>query len=66
MQKIKENMDEQLKHCCEAPFYTLGLLTTDIAPGYDHITSAIGAAIIGWFLSPPCARRPRYVYRPAQ
>jgi phosphomethylpyrimidine synthase len=45
--KIKENMDEQLKHCHEAPFYTLGPLTTDIAPGYDHITSAIGAAIIG-------------------
>jgi len=45
--KIKENMDEQLHHCFEAPFYTLGPLTTDIAPGYDHITSAIGAAIIG-------------------
>jgi phosphomethylpyrimidine synthase len=42
-------MDEQLKHCSEAPFYTLGPLTTDIAPGYDHITSAIGAAMIGWF-----------------
>ncbi|SFS30392.1 phosphomethylpyrimidine synthase ThiC [Brevundimonas viscosa] len=49
MQKIKANMDEQLKHCGEAPFYTLGPLTTDIAPGYDHITSAIGAAMIGWF-----------------
>ena len=49
MQKIKANMDEQLKHCHEAPFYTLGPLTTDIAPGYDHITSAIGAAMIGWF-----------------
>ncbi|GFE80473.1 phosphomethylpyrimidine synthase [Steroidobacter agaridevorans] len=49
MHKIKENMDEQLKHCAEAPFYTLGPLTTDIAPGYDHITSAIGAAMIGWF-----------------
>ncbi|HEY0940932.1 MAG TPA: phosphomethylpyrimidine synthase ThiC [Steroidobacter sp.] len=49
MHKIKENMDEQLKHCSEAPFYTLGPLTTDIAPGYDHITSAIGAAMIGWF-----------------
>jgi len=47
--KIKQNMDEQLKHCHEAPFYTLGPLTTDIAPGYDHITSAIGAAMIGWF-----------------
>ena len=47
LHKIKENMDEQLKHCHEAPFYTLGPLTTDIAPGYDHITSAIGAAIIG-------------------
>jgi phosphomethylpyrimidine synthase len=49
MQRIKENMDEQLKECHEAPFYTLGPLTTDIAPGYDHITSAIGAALIGWF-----------------
>ncbi|MGZ8364522.1 MAG: phosphomethylpyrimidine synthase ThiC, partial [Caulobacteraceae bacterium] len=49
MHKIKANMDEQLKHCGEAPFYTLGPLVTDIAPGYDHITSAIGAAMIGWF-----------------
>ncbi|HEX7117660.1 MAG TPA: phosphomethylpyrimidine synthase ThiC, partial [Longimicrobiales bacterium] len=49
LQLIKENMDEQLKHCYEAPFYTLGPLTTDIAPGYDHITSAIGAANIGWY-----------------
>jgi phosphomethylpyrimidine synthase len=49
MQLIKENMDLQLKYCSEAPFYTLGPLTTDIAPGYDHITSAIGAAMIGWF-----------------
>lgn len=49
MQLIKENMDEQLKHCYEAPFYTLGPLTTDIAPGYDHITSGIGAATIGWY-----------------
>jgi phosphomethylpyrimidine synthase len=49
MHKIKENMDRQLKACDEAPFYTLGPLTTDIAPGYDHITSAIGAAMIGWF-----------------
>ena len=49
MHKIKENMDKQLSVCGEAPFYTLGPLTTDIAPGYDHITSAIGAAIIGWF-----------------
>ncbi|MGO2342939.1 phosphomethylpyrimidine synthase ThiC [Vibrio litoralis] len=49
MHMIKENMDEQLKHCHEAPFYTLGPLTTDIAPGYDHITSGIGAAMIGWF-----------------
>ena len=49
MQLIKENMDEQLQHCYEAPFYTLGPLTTDIAPGYDHITSAIGAAQIGWY-----------------
>jgi len=49
MQLIKENMDLQLEHCDEAPFYTLGPLTTDIAPGYDHITSGIGAAMIGWF-----------------
>ena len=49
MHKIKENMDLQLELCSEAPFYTLGPLTTDIAPGYDHITSAIGAAMIGWF-----------------
>jgi phosphomethylpyrimidine synthase len=49
MHLIKENMDKQLKECQEAPFYTLGPLTTDIAPGYDHITSAIGAAMIGWY-----------------
>ena len=49
MQKIKENMDKELAICDEAPFYTLGPLTTDIAPGYDHITSAIGAAQIGWY-----------------
>jgi len=49
MHKLKANMDKQLEHCHEAPFYTLGPLTTDIAPGYDHITSAIGAAMIGWF-----------------
>ncbi|NOZ65293.1 MAG: phosphomethylpyrimidine synthase ThiC [Alphaproteobacteria bacterium] len=49
MNKIKINMDKQLKECHEAPFYTLGPLTTDIAPGYDHITSGIGAAMIGWF-----------------
>ena len=49
MQMIKENMDLQLTHCHEAPFYTLGPLTTDIAPGYDHITSGIGAALIGWY-----------------
>jgi phosphomethylpyrimidine synthase len=49
MHKIKHNMDKQLRECGEAPFYTLGPLTTDIAPGYDHITSAIGAAMIGWF-----------------
>ncbi|HEY5763613.1 MAG TPA: phosphomethylpyrimidine synthase ThiC [Rhodocyclaceae bacterium] len=49
MHLIKENMDLQLKHCKEAPFYTLGPLTTDIAPGYDHITSGIGAAMIGWY-----------------
>jgi len=46
---IKANMEEQLEHCGEAPFYTLGPLTTDIAPGYDHITSGIGAANIGWY-----------------
>src|SRR4029079_7150801 len=46
---IKINMDKQLKECGEAPFYTLGPLTTDVAPGYDHITSAIGAAMIGWY-----------------
>ena len=49
MQKIRENMDRQLSSCHEAPFYTLGPLTTDIAPGYDHITSAIGAAMIAWY-----------------
>ena len=49
MQLIKENMDLELEQCHEAPFYTLGPLTTDIAPGYDHITSGIGAAQIGWY-----------------
>jgi phosphomethylpyrimidine synthase len=49
MHMIKENVEKQLKYCREAPFYTLGPLTTDIAPGYDHITSAIGAAMIGWY-----------------
>ncbi len=49
MHLIQENMDRQLAVCHEAPFYTLGPLTTDVAPGYDHITSAIGAAMIGWF-----------------
>ncbi|MGW4421606.1 phosphomethylpyrimidine synthase ThiC [Streptosporangium sp. NPDC004631] len=49
MHKIKENVDLQMELCAEAPFYTLGPLTTDIAPGYDHITSAIGAAMIGWY-----------------
>ena len=49
MHKIKENVDRQLAICHEAPFYTLGPLVTDIAPGYDHITSAIGAAMIGWY-----------------
>ena len=49
MHMIKANMDEQLEHCGEAPFYTLGPLTTDIAPGYDHITSGIGAAQIAWY-----------------
>jgi len=49
MHKIKVNMEKQLESCGEAPFYTLGPLTTDIAPGYDHITSGIGAAMIGWY-----------------
>jgi phosphomethylpyrimidine synthase len=49
MQRVRENMDQELRHCFEAPFYTLGPLVTDIAPGYDHITSAIGAAQIGWY-----------------
>ena len=49
LDKIKEQVDEEVKHCHEAPFYTLGPLVTDIAPGYDHITSAIGAAMIGWY-----------------
>ena len=49
MHLIRENMEKQLEWCDEAPFYTLGPLTTDIAPGYDHITSAIGAALIGWY-----------------
>ncbi len=49
MHMLKENMDKQLEYCHEAPFYTLGPLTTDIAPGYDHITSAIGAAMMGWY-----------------
>ena len=49
MHKIKENVELQMELCHEAPFYTLGPLTTDVAPGYDHITSAIGAAMIGWF-----------------
>jgi phosphomethylpyrimidine synthase len=49
MHLIKENMEKQIEWCAEAPFYTLGPLTTDIAPGYDHITSAIGAAMIGWY-----------------
>ncbi len=49
MHMIKENMEKQLEYCHEAPFYTLGPLTTDVAPGYDHITSAIGAAMIGWY-----------------
>ena len=49
MHMIEENMEKQLEWCDEAPFYTLGPLTTDIAPGYDHITSAIGAAMIGWY-----------------
>ncbi|MFT6920770.1 MAG: phosphomethylpyrimidine synthase [Cognaticolwellia sp.] len=49
MHMIQQNMTEQLKHCGEAPFYTLGPLTTDIAPGYHHITSGIGAANIGWY-----------------
>ena len=59
MHKIKINMDKQLKECGEAPFYTLGPLTTDIAPGYDHITSAIGAAMIGWFGAMLCYVTPK-------
>jgi phosphomethylpyrimidine synthase len=55
---IKENMEKQLEYCDEAPFYTLGPLTTDIAPGYDHITSAIGAAMIGWYAQ-CCAMSPQ-------
>ena len=55
MHMIQENMTKQLDICKEAPFYTLGPLTTDIAPGYDHITSAIGAAQIGWYgMEPQC------------
>jgi len=49
MQRIKENVEKEIEICHDAPFYTLGPLTTDVAPGYDHITSAIGAAMIGWF-----------------
>ena len=49
LQRVKENMTEELQHCFEAPFYTLGPLVTDIAPGYDHITSGIGATNIGWY-----------------
>lgn len=49
MHMIQRNMTEELENCHEAPFYTLGPLTTDIAPGYDHFTSGIGAAMIGWF-----------------
>ena len=49
MHMIKENVEREMKECHAAPFYTLGPLTTDIAPGYDHITSAIGAAMIGWY-----------------
>ncbi|HEY7576160.1 MAG TPA: phosphomethylpyrimidine synthase ThiC [Acetobacteraceae bacterium] len=60
MHKIKVNMDKQLRECGEAPFYTLGPLTTDVAPGYDHITSAIGAAMIGWFgTAMPCYVTPK-------
>ena len=69
MHKIKENMERQIEKCHNAPFYTLGPLVTDIAPGYDHITSAIGAAQIGWlgtamlcYVTPngaPCTARQR-------
>jgi phosphomethylpyrimidine synthase len=59
MHQIKENMEKQLTICHEAPFYTLGPLTTDIAPGYDHITSAIGAAMIGWFGTAILLRDPK-------
>ena len=67
MHKIKANMDKQLKVCHEAPFYTLGPLTTDVAPGYDHITSAIGAAMIGWFgTAMLCYVTPEGAPRPAR
>jgi len=59
MHLIKENMEKQLEWCKEAPFYTLGPLTTDIAPGYDHITSANGAAMIGWYGTPRCSATSR-------
>ena len=67
MHKIKENMDKQLEACGEAPFYTLGPLTTDIAPGYDHITSGIGAAMIGWYgTRDALLRHPQGASRPAR
>ncbi len=67
MHLIKENMEKQLKECHEAPFYTLGPLTTDIAPGYDHITSGIGAAMIGWFGTALCLlRNPKETFELAQ
>ena len=67
LHKIKINMDKQLAECHEAPFYTLGPLTTDIAPGYDHITSGIGAAMIGWFgCAMLCYVTPEGASRPAR
>ena len=54
LDKIKEQVDKEVEYCFGAPFYTLGPLVTDIAPGYDHITSAIGAAMIGWY-GPSCS-----------
>jgi phosphomethylpyrimidine synthase len=65
MQRIRENMDEELRQCFEAPFYTLGPLVTDIAPGYDHITSAIDAAQIGWYgTAMLCYVTPNHILRP--
>ena len=67
LQRVKENMTEELQHCFEAPFYTLGPLVTDIAPGYDHITSGIGATNIGWYgTADALLRYPERASRPAR